>query len=137
MSSDLDLIWHELREHAGPYAIEAYQFVKEGLRVTAERVYRETDLDEPVSRHLTGQQLCFGLKDHAIDQYGLLSKTVLNAWGIHRTEDFGRIVFTLVDLGELSKTDEDRLEDFGHVYDFDDVFGQELDRCLAQDLKNG
>ncbi len=135
MSTEIDVIWDQLREVSGPYAIEAYQFVQDGLRVTADRVYHDLDSMVPSKgRHLTGQQLCIGLRDFSIEQFGLLARTVLNAWGIRRTEDFGRIVFTLVEVGLLSKTDEDSLDDFVNVFDFDEVFHQPLDGCLTPDV---
>lgn len=136
VSADIDTIWEQLRDVSGPYAMEAYQFVQDGLRVTAERMYGELDPMVPTKgRHLTGQQLCIGLRDYAIDQFGLLARTVLHAWGIRRTDDFGRIVFTLVELRLLSKTEEDSLEDFANVFDFDEVFGQQLSGCLTPDVE--
>ena len=43
-----------------------------------------------------------------------------------RREDFGRIVFALVDAGMMHKTDEDRIDDFVNVFDFKDAFTTEL-----------
>ncbi len=73
-------------------------------------------------RHITGQQLCLGLRDFALRQYGLLARTVLTRWGIHRTEDFGTIVYALIDAGQLRRSREDAIEDFANVYDFDEAF---------------
>ena len=74
------------------------------------------------SRHVSGQQLCLGLRDFAIKQYGLLALTVLGRWGLRRTDDFGRIVFAMIEAGLMKKTDEDTLEDFRGVYDFGEAF---------------
>ena len=49
-----------------------------------------------------------------------MAKTVLNNWGIYRTSDFGEMVFNLIRIGECSKTENDRREDFDNVYDFDE-----------------
>ena len=49
-------------------------------------------------------------------------KIVLNNWGIQRTRDFGEIVYNLIEIGEMTKSDTDRREDFDAVYDFDDAF---------------
>ena len=73
-------------------------------------------------RHITGQQLCLGLRDFAIDRYGMLAPAVLGHWNIRRTEDFGRIVFAMVQHGLLSKTSDDTLEDFRSIYDFKEAF---------------
>lgn len=110
---------------AGPYPLEAYQFVQEGLRVTVERVHDQVDAAGTSSRHVSGQQLCMGLRDCAIDQFGLLAPVVLAAWRIHRTEDFGRMVFALIEVGAMSKTPHDTLDDFRGVYDFTEAFGPE------------
>ena len=53
-------------------------------------------------------------------QYGMLAKSVLNEWGVRTTGDFGEIVFNLIDIGQMKKTDSDRREDFENVFDFDD-----------------
>lgn len=63
-----------------------------------------------------------GLRDYAIRQYGLLARTVLTHWNVRRTEDFGRIVFAMVQAGELRKSDDDSPGDFREVYDFDEAF---------------
>ena len=76
----------------------------------------------PEMRHVNGGQLCAGLRDFAILRYGLLSRTVLNSWNINTTEDFGRIVFSLIDLGMLRRNDDDCVEDFIDVYSFNESF---------------
>lgn len=86
----------------------------------------EDDNEEPISRHVTGPQLCQGLRDFAIDQYGLLAQTVLRRWRVTSCEDFGHIVFAMVEAGMMRKTDDDRIEDFRGVYDFNEVFSPEM-----------
>ena len=75
------------------------------------------------SRHITGQQLCIGLREYAIQRYGMLAPVVLRHWNVLRTEDFGRIVYRLIDVGLMSRTPDDSLSDFIGVYEFDEVFG--------------
>ena len=77
-----------------------------------------------IDRHISGQQLCLGLRDFAIQQYGYLAPLVLGHWNVHRTDDFGRIVFLLVDLGMMSKRPTDHIDDFRAVYDFGEAFGE-------------
>lgn len=126
-SQDSQTAWEQLRSKAGQFPPQAYVFVQEGLRATADRLHGDCPVGD---RHISGRELCMGLREHAIDQYGLLAKTVLEAWNIHRTEDFGRIVFAMVDAGLLRKTEEDSAEDFIGVFDFDEAFGDELGRCV-------
>jgi uncharacterized repeat protein (TIGR04138 family) len=72
--------------------------------------------------HITGQDLLGGIRAYALELYGPMTKTLLNEWGIQRCEDFGEIVFNLVDHGLLSKTEKDSREDFKGGYDFNEAF---------------
>lgn len=101
------------------YKPEAYVFVHDALDHTWSR------LDQ--RRHVTGRELLDGIKDLALHRYGPMATAVLNSWGIKTTDDFGAIVFNLVEAGILSKTEQDRIEDFHAVYDFDDVFVRSYD----------
>jgi len=67
-----------------------------------------------------------GLRDYAKREYGLLARSVLARWRIHRSEDFGRIVFAMVDGGLMHKTADDTLDDFMDVFKFDDAFAERL-----------
>ena len=71
---------------------------------------------------MKGQELCLGLRDFAIERWGIMAPAVLRYWQIQRTEDFGRIVFVLVNEGTLSKTEDDSLADFRGVYDLLEAF---------------
>jgi uncharacterized repeat protein (TIGR04138 family) len=116
-------------DEAGGYAPECYGFIRDGLAHTVEKVHgtargatEQTAPDE--SRHVSGRQLSEGLRDYAVQRYGLLARSVLARWGITRTLDFGRIIFAMIDVGLMRKQDDDRLEDFEAVYDFADAFGE-------------
>lgn len=122
------LDWQAIRERAELFPEEAYQFVREGLAYTAKLFY-----GEPVRtcakanesrRHVSGQQLCVGLKKLATERYGLLARAVLAKWGIRATEDFGMIVYALIDRNELRQGEQDSFDDFKNVYDFDTAFSQ-------------
>jgi len=127
MSSHQDhLELRELLEAAGPYPLDAYEFVREGLSHTTSSIHGDEPPGAPdMSRHVSGQELCMGLRDYAIDRYGLLAPVVLRAWHIHRTDDFGRIVFAMIDGGLMSKTADDTVDDFRAVYDFREMFSRE------------
>lgn len=114
--------WKRVAEISGPYPVEAFHFVREGLSYAAHRVHDDMDNLAEQDRHISGQQLCLGLRDYAIERWGLLAPAVLEHWHIRRTDDFGRIVFAMVEHGVLSKTEEDTLEDFRAVFDFDEAF---------------
>ena len=105
----------------GPYPAEAYEFVQRGLTHTVKKIHG-TAVDPTASRHVSGQQLCEGLRELAATQWGMLAPTVLRRWSITSTLDFGRIVFALIKAGQMQKTEDDSLEDFQGVYDFKIAF---------------
>jgi uncharacterized repeat protein (TIGR04138 family) len=104
-------------EDVGLYSIEAYDFVQRGLQYTVLQIHGDVK-DPKANRHVSGRELSDGLREFALMQWGRLARAVLRRWGLIRTDDFGRIVFALVDGGYMTKTDEDTLEDFRNVYDF-------------------
>ena len=77
---------------------------------------------EKIDRHVNGRQLCWGLRDFAIQRWGMLARTVLESWNVTTSADFGRIVFRFIDFDLMQKRPEDRLEDFENVYSFDEAF---------------
>jgi len=115
----------QIAEEAG-YPVDAFVFVQRGLDFTVRRIHGEIDeeqeADEAPNRHVSGQDLCKGLRDFAIDQYGLMARSVLRHWGILESEDFGKIVFAMVDAGLMHKTDDDTVEDFRDVFAFSEAF---------------
>lgn len=117
--------WTEVLTSAGPYPIEAYDFVRDGLSFTSQQLQDDDDRLPRDDRHISGQELCLGLRDFAIDRYGLLALSVLNNWNITRTEDFGRIVYAMIDAGLMTRTDDDSPEDFRGVYNFSEAFARE------------
>jgi len=96
------------------YRREAYDFIFEALEFTLKRIKEK--------RHISGQELLDGIRDYALQQFGPLAKMVFNKWGVHKTDDFGEIVFNLVNAGLLGKTEHDSMDDFKDRYDFADVF---------------
>lgn len=105
----------------GIYPVEAYEFIQQGLGFTVHQIHGDGTASAP-NRHVSGQDLCNGLRDYALAQWGLLARAVLRRWNITSTLDFGRIVFALIDAGQMQKTDEDTVEDFRNVYDFRSAF---------------
>jgi uncharacterized repeat protein (TIGR04138 family) len=100
----------------------AYDFVRIGLNRAVESMAKRDGDRAGRSHHVSGPELLEGLRVHALDQFGPLAKTVLNAWGVSRCSHFGEIVFNLIEYNIFSKTDSDRREDFADIFDFDDAF---------------
>lgn len=101
----------------------AYRFMFSALRRTQQKLGRsQVHGPDDERAHISGQELLEGIREFALDQFGMMARTVFHCWGIHSTDDFGRMVFELIERGEMRKTDGDQLTDFFDLYDFTDVF---------------
>ena len=101
------------------YHREAYLFLKGALDFS-QKLASKVNKNEV--RHVTGQELLEGVRQYGLAQYGPMTETLLNEWGVTRCEDFGEMVFNMVDSGLLSKTETDSREDFKGGYQFSDAF---------------
>ena len=101
------------------YRREAYAFLREALDFTQKLLSRE---NQQKIRHITGQELLDGIRQFALKEYGPMAATVLEEWGVTSCPDFGEIVFNMVDVGLLARTEEDRREHFQNGYDFTTAF---------------
>ena len=126
MSEFYDLV-EEICRQDKRYKPDAYEFVLGGLGFTQKKLKKTV--------HVSGAQLACGLRDYAINQYGALASRVLAYWGINQTQDFGNIVFNLIEKKLLSKTKEDSLLDFDAVYDFNEAFANVLADSLIEGFK--
>ncbi len=119
----------ELLQQDQRYHLEAYQFVREALAYSQEILQMNTEeqANEEGENHITGQQLCEGIRQYSLQQYGYMAKTVLNTWGIFGTGDFGEIVYNLIRIKHMKKSDSDRREDFDDVYDFESAFDPQFE----------
>jgi uncharacterized repeat protein (TIGR04138 family) len=102
------------------YHPQAYHFVFAALRHTQETLGRDSRSEQ--SGHISGPELLEGVRTLGLQHYGMLAVSVFRSWGILGTEDFGRVVFELIESGEMRKTEDDRLDDFVEVYDFEKAF---------------
>lgn len=110
--------------HAYAFVFEALEYTKTMLRRTKGRQARRGR--QLVPQHVSGQQLCEGVRRLALDHFGLMALTVLNLWGLHSTSDIGEVVYNLIASGDLEKTPADSRADFDDVYDFAEAFRHEL-----------
>ncbi|OGG02200.1 MAG: hypothetical protein A3F83_00785 [Candidatus Glassbacteria bacterium RIFCSPLOWO2_12_FULL_58_11] len=104
----------EIIENDPRYAREAYVFILDSLRSLIESLQE--------ARHVSGRELSDGCRRRALELYGPLARTVLEYWGIKATEDFGEIVFRLIEAKQLTKTDQDSKQDFKNVFNFEEAF---------------
>ena len=114
----------ELAREKGRYDVDAYRFVFESLdRLLGQLKER---------RHVSGSELSHAIRELSLERFGFMARTVFNEWRVHKTGDFGEIVFHLVEAGLMSKTDEDRKSDFKDIYDFDEAFDRGYHRPPQQ-----
>jgi uncharacterized repeat protein (TIGR04138 family) len=111
------------------YPYEAYEFLFAALAHTQAMLERTPPSEGVLEQehHVSGRELLEGVRDLALREFGLMARTVFRMWGINRTDDFGELVFNLVETGLMSKTTEDQRQDFHDVYD--------LDKALVQDYR--
>ena len=120
---DKDRIILDIVNRDPRYRAEAYDFVFDALDFTLQR-------RGGGAKHVTGREIMENVKDLAIQQFGFLARSVLASWGVHRTNDFGEIVFNLIDADLLQKTANDRREDFHELYEFGEVFERGFSEVL-------
>ena len=120
----------QIRRRDRRFSCNAYYFVLDALDHTIMTLGRERHSGE--SRHVGGRELLDGIRQMAGEQFGPMAPVVFHQWGVASTEDFGEIVFNLIDGGLLSRRSEDSRLDFCDGYDFDRVFDQMFqDRLTA------
>lgn len=118
-----DGIMDRIRLRERRYDERAYLFVLAALEFCQQRL--------PERRHISGQELAEACRDLALERFGVMSKLVLEHWGIRNTADIGHIVFALVDLGMLLSQPGDTREDFEEVFDFDAAFERDYPWCAG------
>ncbi len=101
------------------YNRHAYLFIREALDYT-QRVVEKKAKGEV--RHVSGQELLAGIRSYALEQFGPMAQMVFEQWGIRGCEDFGELVFNMVESNLLAKTPKDSREDFKNGYDFFEAF---------------
>ena len=109
------------------YYPEAYEFVMEALSFSQNKFKK--------SKHISGEELLAGIKALLLKKFGPMTMTVLKHWGIKTTDDFGNIVFNLVESKILAKDTQDHYDSFKNAYDFDEVFNKGYRKQLAKRLK--
>ncbi len=108
--------WLEkILEKDGRYAGEAYVFVLSAITYTKEKLERDG--------HISARELLEGIRELGIKWYGRMTRFVFESWGVKSTEDFGEIVYNLIDAGLAAKSPADSKEDFRNIYSFDEAFG--------------
>lgn len=104
------------------YAVGAYVFVRMGLDYTVKEMEKDPSRRGATSSHVTAAELLDGLRKFGLETFGPMMSVLLKEWNVKSCSDFGQIVFNMIKVGEMSKTPEDKIEDFDGVYDFYEAF---------------
>jgi len=101
------------------YHRDAYVFLRDALDYTTKQ---QKKTKGAAVRHVAGPELLEGVRAYALKEFGPMTLTVFSHWGIERCEDVGNMVFNLIDAGIFGKTEQDSIDDFKAVYDFEEAF---------------
>src|SRR5215469_2689672 len=101
------------------YHRDAYVFLRDALDFTTKQ---QKKIKGTTVRNVAGPELLDGVRQYALKEFGPMVMTVFDSWGIHSCEDIGYMVFNLIGAGVFGKTEEDSIEDFTNVYDFEEAF---------------
>ncbi len=98
---------------------QSYFLLKDALDFTLKRTREQNQGRE---RHVTGEELLRGFRDHVVHEFGPMGHTILCEWGVRSCRDVGDMVFNLIEEGMFGKQDSDTKDDFRDIYDFDEAF---------------
>jgi uncharacterized repeat protein (TIGR04138 family) len=114
------------------YQRDAYVFVRDALDFTTKH---QKKIKGTTVRHVNGPELLEGVRQYALKEFGPMVMTVFDSWGIHSCEDVGNLVFNLIGAGIFGKTEEDSIEDFKNVYDFEEAFVKPFSPVKTETVK--
>ena len=115
------------------YQRDGYIFVRDALDFTTKQQKKVKGVSV---RHVTGPELLDGVRQYALKEFGPMVMTVFDSWGIRSCEDIGHMVFNLIAAGVFGKTEEDSIEHFKSVYDFEEAFVRPFAPAKPETAKN-
>jgi len=101
------------------YQRDGYIFLRDALDFTTKQQKKVKGVSV---RHVSGPELLDGVRQYALKEFGPMVMTVFDSWGIRCSEDIGHMVFNLIGAGVFGKTEQDSIQDFKNVYDFEEAF---------------
>lgn len=127
MDNVAEKIEQYIEEKDSRYKMEAYSFVRDALNYTMQKLNK--------NGHLSGEELLHGVREYGLLLYGPLTRNVFENWGIRSTDDFGEIVFNLIEMRIFNKKEEDTKEEFQGVYDFSEAFDSYMANLFNKGVK--
>jgi len=136
--ADENFALHQLVSRDRRYPIDAYLFVQDALSFAADSMelsnqyqHDSEDFESAEEHHLTGQQLCEAIREFALNQFGFMARIVLKNWGICSTSSFGDIVYNMIEIGLMKKSDKDKRSHFDDIYEFEAAFDDQFEICSS------
>lgn len=114
------------------YQRDGYIFLRDALDFTTKQQKKVKGVGV---RHVTGPELLDGVRQYALKEFGPMVMTVFDSWGIRSSEDIGHMVFNLIGAGVFGKTEQDSIEDFKNVYDFEEAFAKPFAPAKPETVK--
>ncbi len=114
-------IYEQILKKDARYPANAYIFVRMALDYTVKKVFKNKSPQER-ERHVSACELLDGIRIFALETFGPMAATVFKEWGVSKTDDFGNIVYNLIDVGELRRSSDDKKEEFNGAYTFKEAF---------------
>jgi uncharacterized repeat protein (TIGR04138 family) len=109
----------------GRYALEAYEFIFDAIDYARHRLAAQRGGLRKV-RHISPRELLEGVRDLALEQFGLLATEVFCRWGIQTTSDVGEIVWNLVQSGDIELAPGETRADFDDVFDLKEELARQF-----------
>ena len=128
----LDLIREDSR-----FAYEAYEFVCDAVSYTQDKLGRADDEAEREDKHVSGGDLLRGACELAVREFGMMAPLVFKMWGVRTTDDFGAMVFRLIETQRLSKSDRDDPADFHDVFDLNETLTSGFELTVGERRRKG
>lgn len=121
------------------FAYEAYEFVSDAVTFTQDRLGRGDGErgDDGEDRHVSGAELLRGTCELAIREFGMMASVVFKQWGLRVTDHIGEIVFKLIKVQRLSKSDRDDPADFNDLFDLHEALRTGFELTLGDTAKRG
>jgi uncharacterized repeat protein (TIGR04138 family) len=130
----------ELCREDSRFAYEAYEFVCDAVTFTQTRLGRMANAHEEEAEddhHVSGAELLRGTVELAIREFGMMAPVVFKQWGVRKTDDVGEIVFKLIKVQRLSKSDRDDPDDFHDLFDLHQALADGFALTLGDTAKRG
>ena len=78
-----------------------------------------------------------GTVELAVREFGMMAPVVFKQWGVRKTDDVGEIVFKLIKVQRLSKSDRDDPDDFHDLFDLHQALTDGFALTLGDPAKRG